>query len=112
MSCIFCKIANKEIASELLYEDDHIIAFHDINPQAPVHVLLVSKKHVETLSSISDEDEDLASRFILAAREIAKKHNIEESGFRFVINCNADGGQEVYHLHAHVIGGRKLGSMS
>jgi histidine triad (HIT) family protein len=109
--CIFCKIVNKEIASEIIYEDDELIAFNDISPQAPVHVLLVSKKHIKNITSLTDEDQGLACRILIAAKEIADKHNIAESGFRFVINCNKDGGQEVFHLHAHVIGGKALGKM-
>ena len=109
--CIFCKIAKKEIASEIIYEDDELMAFNDINPMAPVHILLISKKHIENLIGLEDEDHGLAGRMLLAAGEIAKKHNIDESGFRFIINSNPDAGQEVFHLHAHVIGGRKLGHM-
>lgn len=109
--CIFCKIVSKEIHSEILYEDDELIALSDINPQAPVHILLVSKRHVESLNTLADEDAGLACRMLIVAGDIAKQHKIDESGFRFVINCNKDGGQEVFHLHAHVIGGRQLGKM-
>ncbi|MFC1855421.1 histidine triad nucleotide-binding protein [Thermodesulfobacteriota bacterium] len=111
MSCIFCKIVSGEISSEILYEDDEVIAFNDINPQAPVHVLLVSKKHIPNLSSIDDSDDKLANSMLAAAKKIAEMNNIAESGFRYIINCNEDGGQEVPHLHAHVIGGKKLGKM-
>ncbi len=110
-NCIFCKIVNKEIASEILYEDDELIAFYDINPMAPVHILLVTKKHVANISDLSDDDHALACRVLFAAKELAKKFNLDESGFRLALNNNADGGQEVFHLHAHILGGKKLGKM-
>ena len=111
MSCIFCKIVSKEISSEIIYEDDELIALHDISPQAPVHILLVSKKHIETLNDLADEDSKIASSILHAATKLAKENNIDLSGFRLTINCNKDGGQEVYHLHAHVMGGRQLEKM-
>lgn len=109
--CIFCKIVKREIASEILYENDELIAFNDINPLAPVHVLLVSKKHIDNILDLSDDDHKIAGSLILAASMLAQKFNIAKSGFRFIINCNRDGGQEVFHLHAHIIGGRPLGKM-
>ncbi len=109
--CIFCKIVDKEIVSKIVYEDDDLIAFHDINPLAPVHILLVSKKHIENILGMTDEDAKLAAGLLFAANEIAKKFNIDKSGFRLIINCNSDGGQEVFHLHAHLIGGAPLGKM-
>ena len=111
MSCIFCKIVKKEIATEIIYENEELIIVHDINPQAPVHLLIISKKHIGTLSDLKESDSNLASSMLLAASKMAKKYGIEESGFRFVVNCNKDGGQEVFHLHAHVIGGKMLGKM-
>jgi histidine triad (HIT) family protein len=102
---------NKEVASEIIYEDDDLMAFQDISPQAPVHILLVSKKHIEKLTNLGVGDHQLAGRIIIAANEIAKKLNVDESGFRLVINCNKDGGQEVFHLHTHIIGGQPLGGM-
>ena len=103
-NCIFCKIANKQIPVEPVYEDDEFLAFRDANPQAPVHVLLVPKAHYPTILDMKDEG--LLGRAMLAACEIARRQKVDESGFRTVINCRDDGGQTVYHLHIHVMGGR------
>ena len=108
--CIFCKIANKEINSEFVYEDDEIIAFKDINPQAPIHILVIPKKHIESIIDLTDEDEMLVGKMYTAVRKIAKKLNIEESGFRLIVNCGKDAGQEVPHLHFHILAGKKLGT--
>lgn len=108
--CIFCKIANKEINSDFVYEDDEIIAFKDINPQAPIHILVVPKKHIESIIDLTDEDEMLVGKMYTAVRKIAKKLNIEESGFRLIVNCGKDAGQEVPHLHFHILAGKKLGT--
>ena len=108
--CIFCKIANKEINSDFVYEDDEIIAFKDINPQAPIHILVIPKKHIESIIDLTDEDEMLVGKMYTAVRKIAKKLNIEESGFRLIVNCGKDAGQEVPHLHFHILAGKKLGS--
>lgn len=108
--CIFCKIANKEINSDFVYEDDEIIAFKDINPQAPIHILVIPKKHIESIIDLTDEDEMLVGKMYTAVRKIAKKLNIEESGFRLIVNCGKDAGQEVPHLHFHIMAGKKLGT--
>ena len=108
--CIFCKIANKEINSDFVYEDDEIIAFKDINPQAPIHILVIPKKHIESIIDLTDEDEMLDGKMYTAVRKIAKKLNIEESGFRLIVNCGKDAGQEVPHLHFHILAGKKLGT--
>lgn len=108
--CIFCKIANKEINSDFVYEDDEIIAFKDINPQAPIHILVIPKKHIESIIDLTDEDEMLVGKMYTAIRKIAKKLNIEESGFRLIVNCGKDAGQEVPHLHFHILAGKKLGT--
>ena len=108
--CIFCKIANKEIDSDFVYEDDEIIAFKDINPQAPIHILVIPKKHIESIIDLTDEDEMLVGKMYTAVRKIAKKLNIEESGFRLIVNCGKDAGQEVPHLHFHILAGKKLGT--
>lgn len=107
--CIFCKIAKKELPSEIVYEDQEIIAFKDINPVTPVHILIISKKHIPDITAITDEDVELIGRMHLAANQIAKDFGIEEKGFRLVNNCKEDGGQVVFHLHYHLLGGRKLG---
>lgn len=108
--CIFCKIANKEINSDFVYEDDEIIAFKDINPQAPIHILVIPKKHIESIIDLTEEDEMLVGKMYTAVRKIAKKLNIEESGFRLIVNCGKDAGQEVPHLHFHILAGKKLGT--
>lgn len=108
MSTIFSKIINKEIPAEIIYEDDELLAFNDINPQAPVHILIIPKKEIKTLNDIQIEDKDILGKMILLARDLAKKYNIDESGYRTVFNCNDDGGQTVFHIHLHLIGGRSL----
>ena len=105
-SCIFCKIANKTIEAEIVFEDEDIIAFKDANPQAPVHVLFIPKKHIETLNDISEEDASLVATILTRIRGFAKDKAIDEAGYRVVINCNKMAGQEVFHLHVHLLGGR------
>jgi histidine triad (HIT) family protein len=106
--CIFCKIAAGEIPGERLYEDEHVLAFRDLNPQAPVHVLIIPRKHIATLNDLHDEDAELAGRLFLAAQAVAEQAGIAEAGYRTVVNCNAEAGQSVYHIHLHVLGGRRL----
>lgn len=107
--CIFCKIANKELPGEIVYEDQEILAFKDINPVTPVHILIIPKKHIPDITAITEEDVGLIGRMHLAANKIAKDFGIDEKGFRLVNNCKEDGGQVVFHLHYHLLGGRKLG---
>lgn len=107
--CLFCKIIRGEIPSTKVYEDNEILAFRDINPLAPVHVLVIPKKHIDSLNQLQPEDEALVGRIYTVINKIAKQENIFESGFRVVVNCGEDGGQEVKHLHFHLIGGKKLG---
>ena len=107
--CIFCKIAKKEIPATIEHEDGAIIAFNDKNPEAPVHVLIIPKKHIDKISDIVPETSDLLGKMILAAKEIAEKKKILDSGYRLVINCGKDGGQLIEHLHIHLLGGRQLG---
>lgn len=104
--CLFCKIAKGEIPSKKVYEDDKILCFEDINPRAPVHVLLISKKHIESLNDLSQEDLGLMGYMMLMVKEIAKKMNIYDGGYRVAINCGKDGGQEVPHIHLHILGGK------
>lgn len=106
--CLFCKIANKEIKSEIVYEDDEIVAFKDINPKAPVHFLFIPKRHISSLNEIAESDADVLGKIFLRIKEMAKKYGIDESGYRTVLNCNKDAGQEVFHVHAHLLGGRKF----
>lgn len=108
--CIFCRIANKEASSEIVYEDEQVIAFKDINPVAPVHILIIPKKHIPDMTAVTEDDVELIGAIHLAAIKIAKEMGIAESGFRLINNCKADGGQVVFHLHYHLIGGRKLGT--
>ncbi len=102
--CIFCKIANKEIPSEFVYENEHIVAFNDINPAAPVHILVIPKKHVESLSEL--EDKNLMAELLDGVRLVTKKLNIKD--YRTVINTGKEAGQEVFHIHLHIISGRPL----
>jgi len=109
MSCIFCKIVNKEIASNIVYEDDKVIAFHDINPQAPYHILVVPKRHIATLLELTEEDKDLIGHIYLVINKIAKDLGFDERGYRVVVNCKEEAGQTVFHLHFHVLAGRVMG---
>ena len=106
--CIFCKIANKQINTELVYENENVVAFKDINPKAPIHILIIPKKHITTVLEIDNTDKEIVSDMYKAVREIAKKMKIDEKGFRLITNCLEDGGQEVMHLHMHLLAGKKL----
>lgn len=106
--CLFCKMVRGEITPDTVYEDDELLAFRDINPQAPSHVLIVPKRHIATLNDLEPDDAGLIGRMFLAAKEIAAREGYQEQGYRTVINCNRDGGQAVYHLHLHVLGGRHM----
>ena len=107
-SCLFCRIASHELPSKMAHEDDRVVAIHDIHPQAPVHVLIIPKKHIGTLNDVSAEDASLIAYMFDVARKLAEQHGVAQSGYRTVFNVNADAGQTVFHLHLHVIGGRKL----
>jgi histidine triad (HIT) family protein len=111
MASIFTKIINREIPSDIVYETDDVIAFKDINPQAPVHVLIVPKKEIPTVDDIADEDVDVMGKLFLAARQIARDQGVAESGYRLLVNTRDHAGQEVHHLHVHLLGGRPLGPM-
>ena len=106
--CLFCKIINKEIPADIVYENDKVIAFKDINPQALVHVLIVPKEHVESLKDVNYENVHIVDDIHLAANEVAKKMGVYESGYRLINNCGENAGQTVMHLHYHLIGGQKL----
>lgn len=108
MDCLFCKIINKEIPSQIVYEDEEILAFNDIAPKAPVHVLIIPKKHIESLAKLEEEDYKLMGKIHMVINKIAKEKGILDNGYRVVINCGEDGGQEVKHLHFHLLGGKKL----
>ncbi|MCF6466521.1 histidine triad nucleotide-binding protein [Clostridium sp. Cult2] len=106
--CIFCKIINKEIPSEIIYEDDKVIAFKDVNPQSPIHFLVIPKEHIESSNYIDDENSSLIGHIFLTIKDLAKKQGIDQDGYRIVNNCGAFGGQTVSHIHFHVLGGRKF----
>lgn len=107
--CLFCKIIKKQIPSNTLYEDEEIIAFEDINPAAPIHTLVIPKKHIEKITDLNVEDEAVVGKIYSVINKIAKQQGIYEKGFRVIVNCGEDGGQEVKHLHFHLLGGKKLG---
>jgi histidine triad (HIT) family protein len=111
MTTIFAKIINGELPATIIYQDELVTAFRDIQPQAPTHILIVPNKVVPTVNDLTDEDEQIAGRMLLAAGKIAAQEGIADSGYRLIINCNHDGGQEVFHLHMHLLGGRRLGPM-
>jgi histidine triad (HIT) family protein len=111
MSSIFSKIIAGEIPADVVYTDDHITAFKDINPQAPVHILIVPNKEIPTVDDIEESDVEVVGRLFLAAKQIAREQGIAENGYRLIINCREHGGQEVYHLHLHLLGGKPLGRM-
>ena len=106
MECIFCKIVDEKIPAQIIYKDDRAIAFEDINPQAPVHVLVIPKKHIATVLEIDDTDKELLGHLYDVANRVAKQKGIDEGGFRLVLNCKEDAGQTVFHVHLHLLGGR------
>jgi histidine triad (HIT) family protein len=108
MECIFCKIASGEIPCRKVYEDEKVLAFEDIHPMAPVHVIIIPKRHVATLMDVGVKEAADLQAMMNAAQEVAKVKQVDERGFRVVINCNEEGGQVVFHLHMHLLGGRKL----
>lgn len=108
--CLFCRIIKREIPGEIVFEDEQVLAFKDINPVAPVHLLIVPKQHFESLHELGAEDAELAGHILLVAKQLADEFGIAESGYRVVTNIGADGGQIIKHLHFHVLGGQALGS--
>jgi len=111
MPTLFEKIIAGELPATVLFKDSRVTAFLDIRPAAPVHILVVPNKAIPTVNDIDDTDESLIGHMVIVARDLAAQHGIAESGYRLIFNCNADGGQEVYHLHLHLLGGRPLGPM-
>ena len=107
--CVFCRIIAGEIPGELVYSDQEVVAFRDINPQAPVHLLIVPRKHIPRLYDLTGEDYGLVGKMVEVANRLAQQEGVAESGYRLVINCNRDANQEVFHLHLHLLGGRKMG---
>ncbi len=107
--CLFCKMVAGEIQPDVVYETDRLLAFRDIDPKAPTHILIIPKKHISTLNDIAAEDVALMGELYLAAKEIAAQEGLAEPGYRVVMNCNEQGGQAVYHIHLHLLGGRQMG---
>ena len=108
--CVFCKIIKGEIPSSKVYEDEDIVAFHDINPEAPIHILVVPKKHIPMLTDLNEDDEMLIGRIYTTINKIAEKEGFKQQGYRVIANCGKDSGQEVMHIHFHVLAGKKLGN--
>lgn len=106
--CFFCKFATGKIPVEFVYETEHVLAFRDINPQAPSHILIIPRRHIATINDIEDGDAELVGRLVTAARDIAKQEGTDTAGFRVTMNCNKGAGQSVFHLHLHLLGGRNF----
>ncbi|RKN86965.1 histidine triad nucleotide-binding protein [Paenibacillus ginsengarvi] len=112
MDCIFCKIVKGEIPSRKVFENDRVLAFHDIQPAAPVHALVIPKKHIASMNEAEEEDQEVLGELLLTAKQVARELGIADSGYRLINNVGADGGQVVYHIHVHVLGGDKLGGLN
>ena len=106
--CLFCNMVSGAIPCDKVYENEYVLAFRDIDPKAPTHILIIPKKHITTLNEINENDQDLLGELLLTAKKIAKDEEIDTSGYRTVINCNSDGGQTVFHIHMHLLGGRPM----
>lgn len=107
--CLFCKIIEGEIPSDKVYENEHIFAFRDIDPKAPTHILIIPKEHITTTNDLNESHKTIIGEIMLTAQQLAEVEGIAESGYRTVFNCNKDGGQAVYHIHLHLLGGRQMG---
>ncbi len=108
MDCLFCKIVDQTIAADLVYEDERVVAFRDTSPQAPTHLLIIPIRHISTLNDLDEADESLIGHMAVVAKEVAAKEGIAEDGYRLIFNCNAHGGQTVFHIHMHLVGGRQM----
>lgn len=106
--CLFCKIRDNEIPGDIVYENDDVLAFNDVNPHAPVHILIIPRKHISTINDLHDGDELVMGKLFSAAKLIAKQKGVSDDGFRLVVNCNEDAGQMVFHIHMHLLAGRTL----
>jgi histidine triad (HIT) family protein len=106
--CIFCKIAAGEVRADKVYENDQVVAFRDLNPQAPTHILVIPRRHIATLNDLQPADEGVIGQLFAAVRDVASAEGLAESGYRTVINCNEAGGQTVFHIHLHLLGGRTM----
>jgi len=106
--CLFCKVRDNEIPADIVYENDDVLAFNDVNPHAPVHILIIPRKHISTINDLHDGDELVMGKLFSAAKIIAKQKGVSDDGFRLVVNCNEDAGQTVFHIHMHLLAGRTL----
>jgi len=106
--CLFCKMVSGVISCDKVHENENVLAFRDIDPKAPTHILIIPKKHITTLNEINENDQELLGELLLTAKKIAKDEGIDTSGYRTVFNCNSDGGQTVFHIHMHLLGGRPM----
>jgi histidine triad (HIT) family protein len=106
--CLFCKFVSGEITPNIVYQDDEVLAFRDINPQSPTHILIIPKRHISTLNDLTPEDAELVGKLYLTAKKLAADEGIDESGYRTVMNCNEEAGQSVFHIHLHLLGGRPM----
>ena len=111
MSTVFSKIVRGEAPADIVYQDERVTCFRDINPAAPVHILIIPNREIPTVNDLTDEDAELAGHMLLVAKRLAREHGIDDSGYRLIVNCNRDGGQVVDHLHLHLLGGRPMGPM-
>lgn len=108
MDCLFCRIIEKSIPADIVYEDNEVLAFRDISPQAPTHILIIPKKHIATINDMTPEDSSVLGHMIETAKNIANEEGIASNGYRLIMNCNNEGGQTVYHIHLHLLGGRQM----
>ncbi|MDX2346155.1 MAG: histidine triad nucleotide-binding protein [Legionella sp.] len=108
MDCLFCGIVSHEIPSQIVFENDAIMAFRDVNPQAPTHILIIPKKHIQNINHVTSDDAELLGNLVLAAQSIAAEEGLKDAGYRLVFNTNEHGGQTVYHIHLHLLGGRQM----
>ncbi|MBL4852141.1 MAG: histidine triad nucleotide-binding protein [Gammaproteobacteria bacterium] len=106
--CLFCKLINGDIPTDIVYQDDDVFAFHDVSPQAPIHILVIPKQHIATINDTDESHQAVLGKLVLTAKKIAKEQDIADNGYRLVVNCNQDGGQTVFHIHLHLLGGRSL----
>lgn len=108
MECLFCKIVAGQVPATIIFEDEEVMAFRDISPQSPTHILVIPKKHISTINDVHDEDEALLGHLVIVAKKLASQLGLSEKGYRLVFNINEDGGQTVYHIHLHMLGGRRM----
>jgi len=106
--CLFCKIVQRAIPGDIVYEDTDLLAFSDIHPAAPTHLLIIPKRHIATVNDLADDDAALVGKLVLRGKALAKARKIDGPGYRLILNCNAEGGQTIYHIHLHLVGGRQL----